>query len=145
MSKILIFYRISDGGYDKVKPPYVNNENCLSNFVKHFGNNINIIADNVSDKTLNMIQQYVDVENIQEVSVRNGAGTFTLAFERALDYDDDTIVYFVENDYIHKDNSLNVLLEGFELNCDYLTLYDHPDKYMSRERGGNKFCVDGAE
>ena len=145
MSKILIFYRISDGGYDKVKPPYVNNENCLSNFVKHFGNNINIIADNVSDKTLNMIQQYVDVENIQEVSVGNGAGTFTLAFERALEYDDDTIVYFVENDYIHKDNSLNVLLEGFELNCDYLTLYDHPDKYMSREQGGNKFCVDGAE
>jgi hypothetical protein len=142
---ISIFYRISDTGYNKVKPTYVNNENCLHNFVKHFGSNLNIIADNVSDETLNMIQKYVDIENIQQVSIGNGAETFTLAFEHALEYDDDTIIYFVENDYIHRDNSLNVLFEGFDLNCDYLTLYDHPDKYMFPENGGNKFCIDGAE
>ena len=47
-----IIYRISDAGYNKVKPLYINNENCLKNAVKTFGNSeFLIIADNVSDET----------------------------------------------------------------------------------------------
>ena len=73
-----VYYRISDGGYAKVKPSYVNNENCLRNFIKHFnGNDITIIADNVSDATLDMIRKYVANESIIQCSVGNGAGTFT--------------------------------------------------------------------
>jgi len=140
-----VFYRISDAGYNKVKPDYVNNENCLRNFVKHFGKDINIIADNVSTDTFDMIKKYVDRKNIQKVSVGNGAGTFTLAFEKALLLEDETIVYFVEDDYIHRENSTKILLEGFELGSDYVTLYDHPDKYMPPERGGNKFNIGGPE
>ena len=47
-----IIYRISDAGYNKVKPLYINNENCLNNAIKTFGNSeFLIIADNVSDET----------------------------------------------------------------------------------------------
>jgi hypothetical protein len=146
MTKLKIYYRISDGGYAKVKPSYINNETCLRNFIKEFGTEtLTVIADNVSKVTLDMISKYVPIDQIVICDIRNGAGTFTLAYEKSLLEDDDTIVYFVENDYLHKPGALNVLLEAFTISTDYVTLYDHPDKYMLREEGGNKFCVDGAE
>ena len=40
-----IIYRISDAGYSKIKPDYVNNENCLKNFCNVFFDHIyDIIA-----------------------------------------------------------------------------------------------------
>jgi hypothetical protein len=57
-----IIYRISDTGYNKVKPNYINNENCLRNFCNVFFDyihNIYVIADNVSDDTHNMIKKYI--------------------------------------------------------------------------------------
>ena len=46
-------------------------------------------------------------------------------------YDDDDIIYFLEDDYIHKPGWINVLLDGFEyIGADYYTLYDHPNKYL---------------
>ena len=51
-------YRISDTGYNKVKPDYINNESCLKNFVNIFGNeDLHIIADNCSEPTLKMIMK----------------------------------------------------------------------------------------
>jgi hypothetical protein len=138
-----IFYRISDGGYNKVKPEYINNENCLKNFVYVFGNqNIEVIADNCSEDTLKMIQKYVHPHKINKVSIGHGAGTFNLALDIALQLPEDEIVYFVENDYIHKPNSDKVLLEGFNLGSLFVSLYDHPDKYMD---GINPYVEDGGE
>ena len=31
-----LIYRISDTGYNKVKPDYITNENCLKNALKYF-------------------------------------------------------------------------------------------------------------
>jgi hypothetical protein len=138
-----IIYRISDAGYSKVKPEYINNESCLKNFVKVFGNeNLHIIADNCSEDTLYMISKYVHHSAITIVSVGHGAGTFNLALDMALEYDDETIVYFVENDYLHKEGSPRILVEGLQLGYSYVSLYDHPDKYMN---GANPFVEDGGE
>ena len=143
-----IIYRISDTGYKKDKPDYINNENCLKNFCNIFSNclyNIHILADNCSEPTLDMIKKYIDPINIEKVSVGNGAGTFNLALDKALQWDDNEIVYFVENDYLHKPNSENVLKEGFELGASFVSLYDHPDKYLSPSKNGNPYCEGGAE
>ena len=138
-----IIYRISDSGYSKVKPEYISNENCLKNFVSVFGNqNLHIIADNCSEDTLKMITKYVHPNSIETVSVGHGAGTFNLALDMALEYDDETIVYFVENDYLHKPGSDKVLVEGLQIGYNYVALYDHPDKYMN---GANPFVEDGGE
>lgn len=135
---MLIIYRISDTGYNKVKPDYINNEKCLKNFVYVFGNNnIQIIADNCSKETLQMVTKYVHPNRITNVSVGHGAGTFNLALDMALEYDDETIVYFVENDYLHKEKSPEVLVEGLQLGCDYMSLYLHPDKFIPPYKGGN--------
>lgn len=138
-----IIYRISDAGYNKIKPDYINNENCLKNFVSVFGNeNLYIIADNCSEPTLNMIEKYVIPSNIEKVSVGHGAGTFNLALDKALTWDDDEIVYFLENDYLHKPGSDKILEEGFSVGYHYVALYDHPDKYIN---GANPFVEDGGE
>jgi hypothetical protein len=143
-----IIYRISDAGYNKVKPPYINNETCLKNFCNVFYDyiyDIIILADNCSEPTLQMIKKYIDPVNIEKVSVGHGAGTFNLALDKALKWDDSEIVYFLENDYLHKPGSDKVLKEGFELGASFVSLYDHPDKYMGPDQGGNPYCEGGAE
>jgi hypothetical protein len=136
-----IIYRISDVGYNKVKPEYINNQNCLRNASDMFFEaDWLIIADNISKETEEMILQYQT--NIQKVSIGNGAGTFNLALDEALKLDDNETVYFLENDYLHKPHSYTVLKEGFELGSDYVALYDHPDKYID---GGNPFVEGGGE
>ena len=138
-----IIYRISDTGYNKVKPDYINNENCLLNALDMFSTEKHdwlIIADNVSQATTKMLERYV--LNIKHVSVGHGAGTFNLALDEALQYDENEIVYFIENDYLHKPGSDKILLEGFNVGYNYVALYDHPDKYMN---GANPFVEDGGE
>jgi hypothetical protein len=135
-----IIYRISDAGYNKVKPSYINNENCLKNAVKIFSNTYDdwkVIADNISEPTDYMIQKYVHVDDIDYVSVGHGAGTFNLALDYALTLPDDEIVYFLENDYLHREGSLEVLKEGLNLGASFVSLYNHPDKYLNPQNGGN--------
>jgi hypothetical protein len=133
-----IIYRISDAGYNKVKPDYINNENCLKNFVHVFGNqNLEIIADNCNEETIQMITKYCHPDRINKVSVGHGAGTFNLALDMALKEKDDEIIYFVENDYIHLKGSPQILEEGFKLGAPYITLYLHPDKFIPPFQGGN--------
>jgi hypothetical protein len=143
-----IIYRISDAGYNKIKPDYIDNERCLKNFCNVFYGHIydiHIIADNCSEATIEMIRKYIDPINIEKVSVGHGAGTFNLALDKALKWEDDEIVYFVENDYLHKQNSPIILKEGFDLGASFVALYDHPDKYMDPRSGGNPYCEGGAE
>jgi hypothetical protein len=143
-----IIYRISDSGYAKVKPNYINNENCLKNALKEFPliyNNWTVIADNVSEKTNEMIMKYFCPGHVIHVNIGHGAGTFNIALDIALKYKDNDIVYFLENDYLHRPGAAKVLLEGFKLGADYVTLYDHPDKFLPAYKGGNPLVEDGGE
>ena len=114
-----IIYRISDAGYSKVKPDYINNENCLANAVKVFDDcEWSIIADNVSKETSDMIEKYKSKDHT---------------------------VYFLENDYLHKPDSRVIIEEGLSLGAQFVSLYDHPDKYIGPDKGGNPYCEGGAE
>ncbi len=47
------------------------------------------------------------------------------------DFTDDTIIYFLEDDYLHLPHWPQILREAFTLpGVDYATLYDHKDKYF---------------
>jgi len=141
-----VIYRISDAGYNKVKPEYINNELCLANSTKVFKDaDWLVIADDCGENSIKMINTYVPKESITFVSVGNGAGTFNLALSEALNYEDDEIVYFLENDYLHKPESQKIIEEGFNLGASFVSLYDHPDKYQDPSIGGNPYCVGGAE
>lgn len=67
-------------------------------------------------------------------------GTETASFLWMLDYvasqkfSAQTIIYFLEDDYIHKPDWCKILRESFTLpGVDYVTLYDHKDKYFLPE------------
>lgn len=67
-------------------------------------------------------------------------GTETASFLWMLDYvasqkfSDQTIIYFLEDDYIHRPYWCKILRESFTLpGIDYVTLYDHKDKYFLPE------------
>ena len=133
-----VIYRISNAGYNKVKPDYINNESCLANATKVLeGAIFHVIADNTSPETNDMIQKYITKDSVEYVSKGNGASTFNLALNKALTYDDDEIIYFIENDYIHLPNSLKIIEEGIKLGAPYVTLYLHPDKFIPPQQGGN--------
>ena len=51
----------------------------------------------------------------------------------ALKNPDDSIVYFPENDYLHKPGARKILMEGINSGAHYVSLYDHPDKYAIDE------------
>ncbi|MEA9604640.1 hypothetical protein VC159_09275 [Polynucleobacter sp. JS-JIR-II-c23] len=129
--KLTIFYRISDAGYPKLKASYINNENCLKNALHTFPLircNWNVVADNCSTETLGMIRRYIPEKSIKEVSIGHGAGTFNLTLDMASKLDNEEPVYFLENDYMHRPESLDAIIEGLTI-ADYVTLYDHPDRY----------------
>ena len=141
-----VIYRISDAGYNKIKPNYIGNEQCLKNATEVFKDaDWSIIADNVSEPTENMVRKYIAEDCINCVSVGHGAGTFNMALDESLMYSDDEIIYFIENDYLHKPQSKEILEEGFNLGASFVSLYDHPDKYLDPSQGGNPYCKGGAE
>jgi hypothetical protein len=67
------------------------------------------------------------------LAVRAGSDAmslFTSTNVALRELDDDDIVYFVEDDYMHRPGWARILREAFEHGVgDYVTLYDHPDKY----------------
>ena len=139
-----VIYRISDTGYQKEKPDYISNQNCFENALRTFNKaNWWVIADNVGDETSGFLHS--KLKTIEPVSVGHGAGTFNLALNIALNLPDNEIVYFLENDYLHKPEADKILDDGFDLGFDYITLYDHPDKYLNPFEGGNPFCSGRAE
>lgn len=138
-----ILFRISEAGYNKVKPSYVNNSNCTLNAVKTFTQaKWKIIADNISESTSEMLARVNLDQSVEHVNVGHGAGTFNLALDYALTLPENEIVYFLENDYLHKPGSEQILEEGFRIGAEFVALYDHPDKYMN---GVNPYVTDGGE
>jgi hypothetical protein len=57
-----------------------------------------------------------------------------LAMLESIEYlskNNDDLIYILENDYIHASNWIEEVVEVYssDINFDYLSLYDHPDRY----------------
>ena len=146
-----VIYRISEGSYQKEKPDYITKINCLKNALKHFRQeDFLLIMVSVSDNLKSEIEK-VYGGKAQLVQLGNGAITFNLALSHALGQteifvlENDEIIYFLEDDYLHKEGAQKVLEDGFNLGMDYVTLYDHKDKYLNPIEGGNPYCEGRAE
>ena len=124
--KIVIIYRISDhSNPEKIKPEYGNKENCLRTLVREFGSeNLYVICDNTSQQTIEMVKKYSS--NI-ELTNNGNTGSFLYSWEKAYELTKDmppnTIVYLVEDDYLHCRGAKNILIEAFtDLQAPYVTL-----------------------
>jgi hypothetical protein len=149
---IYSYYRLSDKPAlkPKNKPEYINNEHCLRNFLSCFGpEGLHLIADTVGDDTRTMVISLARNYGFsyEFVEYESGSRTFLHSFQKACLHDEDDIVYFVEDDFLHVPGCRPILLEAFDqTKADYVTLYDHPDKYTNRRNGGsNPFIKHGGE
>lgn len=56
---------------------------------------------------------------------------FALRYIESCNFDDDDIIYIIEGDFLHAPMWSSVLIDAFNtFDVDYVTLYDHPDKYF---------------
>ncbi|MBN2322399.1 MAG: hypothetical protein JXQ30_01595 [Spirochaetes bacterium] len=152
MSALQVYYRISDTPAYRVKQKArgVSNENCLNNFIKNFGPaRMHIVADAVNADTRALLVETALRHGFETTFLQNKSGSLTFGhvLDLALLHDDDDILYLVEDDFLHLPGSKKLLLEAFrETAADYVTLYDHPDKYIDKKEGGpNPFVKNGGE
>ena len=138
-----VLYRISDGGNVKNKLTFGSKLFCLKNFCGVFKDHeIIIVADNCTEATLHGLLEI----NLKVIETSLGSlPAWRFCVEYAIkEFSDDKVVYFVEDDYLHLPDAPSLIVEGLEL-ADYVTLYDHPDKYVDRENGGNPYVKNGGE
>jgi len=126
------FYRLSDQSYPKMRLPGATKERCLNNFIATFPDaDLIVIADNCTTKTKEWLSAQLPVTTkVPHFCNLGNAESFNYTLALALECPDDELVYFVEDDYLHKLCSPQMLLEGIQ-HADYVTLYDHPDKYTA--------------
>ena len=129
-----LYYRISDKGYEKQKLLGATKKVCFENFFIAFrGMAIKGMADNCTTETIGMIQSHnCPVVETNLGNAKSLLKTLELAIE---ENSEDTLLYFCEDDYLHRVGSDRLLLEGIA-RADYVTLYDHPDKYTRMYNGG---------
>jgi hypothetical protein len=142
MEKINKIYRLSDKGHKPTFPIGISKEICLKNFICVFGiKDLIVIADNCEQQTIKLLQS-LNIKDIRQTSLGN-SGSLKFAFEIAYnELSQNDIVYFVEDDFLHIPDADRYLLEGIEI-ADYVSLYDHLDKYMNPSQ--NPFVKDGGE
>lgn len=142
---MLNYYRISDNSNKKLRFEHATKKHCLENFFKEFDPAETIIcADNVTNETHDWLWQYNPL-HVWRTSSGISSGFMGIIDAIVKINNPDEVVYICEDDYLHLPNSKKVLLEGLEL-ADYVSLYDHADKYMTVEQGGNPLIdSDGCE
>jgi hypothetical protein len=121
------------------------------NAVNVFGReNIHLFVDetNLVQNTREMVTSFDNSYGFGKLTFYTGgssAQSWRYVAEYAKQFDDEDVIYFLEDDYLHLNNSKEVLLEGIEI-ADYVSLYDHFDKYIPAIKGGNIFIdEDGGE
>jgi hypothetical protein len=146
IDKLHIVYRISEltAAGAKNKLENASKIQCLVNTVQTFNSvDITVLADMVSEKFLSEIQSVCP--NVTRISCGSGGASFRYAAKYAMSFNSEDVIYLLEDDYLHLPNSVNMLLDGFRVGADYVTLYDHPDKYVDSKSGGNPLVRDGGE
>jgi hypothetical protein len=148
---INVIYRISDNGYKKPKFSNATKIHCLENAQREFGfANIHLFVDDVNltneVREMAMSPRSGTMPAVHLYTAGSSAGSFRHVFNYALTtFKSEDVVYFLEDDYLHLPNSATIMEEGMAI-ADYVSLYDHADKYIPASKGGNPFIeADGGE
>lgn len=129
-----VFVRHTSNEHGKFRPEWFSAEKCFKNLLSVFDKDAKITVVFDGDSKDHFVSKFPSVDIVH---VENG-GTETKSFTWLVNHvcektviKDDDIVYFVEDDYIHRPDSVKILRDIFQSsNVDYVSLYDHPDKYI---------------
>lgn len=117
----------------KGRPEWFNREKMFDQFLSTLDDRVELTC--MFDSGRGEVDQHFLANKEVNVISRKG-GNDAISFLNVLNYikeqqyDNNDIIYFLEDDYIHRQGWIDIMLEGFEyIGADYYTLYDHPDKY----------------
>lgn len=125
------YYSPCEEEINRERPDWFDKEKIFRNFKRTINHDL---ADYtiIYDKHFGSRKEtFLFNEQSIEIDCGTEAGSFveTLQVVEEMEFDGDTIIYFLEDDYLHRKGWCEILLEGFTLPVDFVTLYDHPDKY----------------
>ncbi len=113
----------------KERPPNFSHERCFQNLLDTIDPslaNLTCFLD-APPNTPHYTDSYSPLIRFKRGSE---AGSFLFLLDHIAALPPTTLIYLVEDDYIHRPNWTSILLEAFTLPIDYATLYDHQDKYF---------------
>lgn len=147
-----VIYRLSDNGYPKEKFSFATKKYCIQKFFGAFCISpdyppycLHFLVDNTNlkEETYEYAMYEVNRHGMGFECIRYNGGSSAASWRYGADFAlaipglaDTDYIYHLEDDYIHRRDSLNVLMEGLE-RADYVSLYDHADKYIPASKGGN--------
>lgn len=120
----------------KKRLPQFSHERCFQNLLETFDPgkaNLTIFFDSAKGPLAEHFLKSETRYPIVEIQEGSEAGSFLrlLDYVSKLDIDPEAILYFVEDDYLHRPGWIDILQEAFQIpGVDYATLYDHRDKYF---------------
>lgn len=127
------FYSINSELQSRQRPPNFSLKKCQQNLLNTINLSkckLHVIADNFfGEVNLDLFRGIEAKITTIEAGTESRSFLAALAYALKLGVEPSSILYFLEDDYIHKDNWVDYLIDGFESDFDYISLYDHPDKY----------------
>lgn len=112
---------------DRNRPKWFNKIKVFENFKNTLNPdlvNYTIVYDEFYgsiDKTFLSLEK-----NVEVIKCGSESDSFlqTMDIIQSKNFDDEQIIYFLEDDYLHRPKWCDILLEGFTIDTSYLTLYD---------------------
>jgi hypothetical protein len=138
--KIHIYYRhTSNNIANPFRPQWFSYEKCFENLLKTIEgyDNIHLTlamdGKNVLDFTHKHKDKYILFQTYNNSSLKSFRDLMEYVKKQPMESND--LIYWLENDYIHVDGWVDKLTTLFEtyLGLDYISLYDHNDKYTIAE------------
>ena len=137
--KIHILYRhynVEDKGNTYNRPYWFDYEKCFVNLLNTIeGKNVSLHVIMDGDVNKNFIGKYKDRYTLHSIKAGDYYGSYleTYKYIKTLNINDDDLIYFLENDYLHVDNWVDEIIRLFQTypyGLNYVSLYDHNDKYF---------------
>lgn len=136
--KLRIFYRHYniEGTDGKGRPIWFDYEKCFINLIntikKRTDVELHLIMDGKASS--NFIRKYKEHYILHEIEGGRDYTSFreTYKIAKSLETEDNDLYYFLENDYLHVEGWVDKVKELFSTysNINYVSLYDHNDKYL---------------
>jgi len=118
-----------NGQNSKNRPEWFSKKKCFENLLSILDedSHLTVLFDGIPEEDHYIHgHPYISIEGGTER--KSYMSMFKFIIEKT-NIDDNDIIYILEDDYMHKNDALCILREGFTTGADFVTLYDHPDKY----------------
>jgi hypothetical protein len=143
-----VLLRISNNGNKKARLSCVDDKKMAFLHTLSIVNDpheLYVFADNVTDELYNFINDNYNSSRVYRTHYGNAKSLIHLLDFAIENFEDSDSIYFLEDDYIHLPQALDIIDEGLNISH-YSSGYDHPDKYINYSEGGpNPYISGGGE